>query len=323
MTKETAAKQRGKAEPVASERPSAPRSRIHPVVIYPFKSPADYSDLEELYRLVASFDGDRESYARPITVIDRKTHLAAESNKSYLAFRKEILARHSDIIDAWCVDTCQMWYAGLGHAWEGGAAQDTYWLVPGDFNYGSGSGQEVLSRLHQLPEIVRDLRQDLCIGEIATDHNNSKQLIDTYGTFALLYNWFPTEAEGIRNITERPRSEFFAIGHAFLGEMLRQRWYAYEQTMVMLLKAVFGQKQISKYFVGGISDLPQGRESLASALQQVQRTERVLKSLWLEWNQSRRDWMEEYFRLEERSDEVRRTAMLILRNLLRNGVTPR
>ena len=40
--------------------------------------------------------------------------------------------------------------------------------------------------------------QDMCIGEIATDHNNSKQLIDTYGTFALLYNWFPAEAQEIR-----------------------------------------------------------------------------------------------------------------------------
>src|SRR5205807_743237 len=155
--------------------------------------------------------------------------------------------------------------------------------IPGDFNYGSPAGTDVLGRLHELPEIVLELGQDFCVGEIATDHNNSKQLIDTYGTFALLYNWFPAEAQGIRKITERPRSEFFAISHGFLCEVLRQRWYAYEQTMVMLLTGVASRRQISKFFVGGVSDLPQGRESFASAIQQVERTERVLKTLWLEW----------------------------------------
>ena len=48
--------------------------------------------------------------------------------------------------------------------------------------------------------------------------------------------------------------------------MLRHRWYAYEQTVVMLLQAVFSNKQISRFFVGNISDLPQGRDSLASAM---------------------------------------------------------
>jgi hypothetical protein len=117
-------------------------------------------------------------------------------------------------------------------------------------------------------------------------------------------------------MTERPRSEFFAISHAFLEEMLRDRWYAYEQTMVILLKAVFTQKQISKFFVGGVSDLPHGRDSLASAVQQVERTERVLKSLWLEWNQPKAGWIEQYCNLAAQSGQVRTTALLILRNLL-------
>lgn len=73
-----------------------------------------------------------------------------------------------------------------------------YWLIPGDFNYGTPVGREVLSRLLDLPEICLELGQDVCVGEIATDHNHSKQLIDTYGTFALLYNWFPVEAQTIR-----------------------------------------------------------------------------------------------------------------------------
>ena len=290
--------------------------RIHPVVIYPFHQPADYADLRALYELVARLDAAKQTYARPITVMDRKTFRAAQPDPAFTEFRNRTVARHSDILDAWCVDTCQMWYAGLGAAFETGSEGDAYWLIPGDFNYGSTVGQEVLGRLHDLPEIIAELDQDLCIGEIATDHNNSKQLIDTYGTFALLYTWFPSEAQEIRQFTERPRSEFFALRHGFLQDALAQRWYAYEQTVVMLLQAALAGKRISRFFVGNISDLPEGRESLASAIQQVERTERVLKTLWTERHQSTPGWVGQYRALECQSDRVRQTALTILENLL-------
>ncbi len=269
-----------------------------------------------MYGLIARLDAEKDKYARPITVMDRKTHYANADNSRFVDFRKNVVAKHSDILDAWCVDTCQMWYTGLGQAFERGGPEDIYWLIPGDFNYGTPVGKQVLGRLHDLPEICQELQQDVCIGEIETDHSNSKQLIDTYGTFALLYNWFPKEAQEIREYTERPRSEFFAIRHAFLEDVLRQRWYAYEQTVVMLLHAVFGKKRISRFFVGNISDLPEGRESLSSALQQVERTERVLKTLWRERQPHRAGWTEQYRILEERSEQVRRTALVILENLL-------
>lgn len=295
---------------------AAPRGLIHPVLVYPFKNPADYSDLKELYGLISGLDAQRARYARPITVMDRKTHYAMAHDQSFLAFKKDTVARYSDLLEAWCVDTCQMWYSGLGMAFEQGGAEDVYWLIPGDFNYGTKVGQEVLSRLHDLPEIVVELDQDICVGEIETDHNNSKQLIDTYGTFALLYTWFPVEAQEIRRFTERPRSEFFAVRHSFLREVLAQRWYPYEQTVVMLLQAVFGKKRITRFFVGNISDLPEGRESLASAMQQVERTERVLKSLWRQRNATNPAWIEQYRALETRSEEVRRAAVTVLGNLL-------
>lgn len=294
----------------------ATSGKIHPVVIYPFRQSADYSDLEGLYQLVARLDADKDRYARPITVVDRKTCRALEHNKSFHHFRQQVVGAHSDILDAWCVDTCQMWYTGLGQAFDRGGAHDVYWLIPGDFNYGSTVGKEVLGRLHDLPEIILELDLDLCIGEIATDHNNSKQLIDTYGTFALLYNWFPAEAQALREMTERPRSEFFAIHHRFLREVLNQRWYAYEQTVVLLLHAVFSHKQISRFLVGNVTDLPQGRDSLASAIQQVERTERVLKTLWRERHQSRRGWVDEYRRLEAQSEQVVRTALVVFQNVL-------
>jgi len=299
-----------------SKTKQAAAGQIHPIVIYPFKQPIDYSDLEGLYGMVAGLAAEPESYARPITVMDRKTFYAMEGNRAFLDFRNNTVVRHTEIIDAWCVDTCQMWYEGLGAAFERGAENDVYWLIPGDFNYGTAAGQEVLGGLHDLPEIILELDQDICVGEIATGHHNSKHLIDTYGTFALLYTWFPAEAQEIRQFTERPRSEFFAVRHGFLREALMQRWYPYEQTVVMLLQAVFSKKRMSRFLVGNISDLPEGREPLAPALQQVERTERVLKSVWRERNQFRGDWIEQYRQLENRSDQVRRAAFTILQNHL-------
>ncbi|MGA2657890.1 MAG: hypothetical protein ABSH34_10260 [Verrucomicrobiota bacterium] len=307
----------GSQAKLSLKRARSPAGKIHPIVIYPFRQPDNYSDLQALYQLVRRLGAEKDRYARPITVLDRKTHHSMDGNKAFLDFRRHTLTRCSDMLDVWAVDTCQMWYAGLGAAFEKGGVRDVYWLIPGDFNYGTAVGQEVLGRLHDLPEIILELDQDLCIGEIATDHNNSKQLIDTYGTFALLYNWFPAEAQEIRQLTERPRSEFFAVSHGFLGEALRQRWYPYEQTVVMLLQAVFGKKSISRFFVGNISDLPEGREPLAPAMQQVERTERVLKAVWREHHQVDPDWIEQYRRLESRSEHVRRTALTILQNLLR------
>lgn len=303
--------------PKSKSKAAAPSNgKIHPVVIYPFRQPGNLSDLEELYELVARLDDEKEKYARPVTVIDRKTHYANAGNKDFIKFRHGVVEKHSDVVDEWCVDTCQMWSTGLGQAFERGGREDVYWLIPGDFNYGTPMGREVLGRLHDLPEICMELEQDICIGEIATDHNHSKQLIDTYGTFALLYNWFPAEAREIRQYTERPRSEFFAVRHDFLEEALRERWFAYEQTVVMLLQAIFTKKSISRFFVGDISDLPEGKESLASAMQQVERTERVIRTLWQERQKGRKGWTEQYRILNGQSDQVRRTALVLLENLL-------
>jgi hypothetical protein len=315
--RKTATTPPGTQAKLSPKRTRSPASKIHPIVIYPFQQPGDYADLQALYQLVRRLGAEKDRYARPITVLDRKTHYSMAGNKAFRDFRRHTLTRCSEVLDVWAVDTCQMWYAGLGAAFERGGAHDVYWLIPGDFNYGTAVGQQVLSRLHDLPEIILELDQDLCIGEIATDHNNSKQLLDTYGTFALLYNWFPAEAQEIRQFTERPRSEFFAVRHGFLGEALRQRWYPYEQTVVMLLQAVFSQKSISRFFVGNISDLPEGREPLASAMQQVERIERVLKAVWREHHHADPDWIEQYRRLDARSEQVRRTALTILQNLLR------
>src|SRR5438874_6896328 len=106
-----------------------------------------------------------------------------------------------------------MWLNGLGRAFDANdALAAVYWLIPGDFSFASSDGKEVLDRIQELPQYVYDERDvALALGEIRVPLNSAKQLIDTYGTYGLLYNWFPNEAQGIRLITDKPRTEFFAI----------------------------------------------------------------------------------------------------------------
>ena len=77
------------------------------------------------------------------------------------------------------------------------------------------------------------------------------------------------------------------------------------------------KKHISRFLVGNISDLPEGRDSLNSAMQQVERTERVLKTFWREQHQAKSAWSEHYRQLESQSEQVRRTALILLENLLK------
>jgi hypothetical protein len=51
-------------------------------------------------------------------------------------------------------------------------------------------------------------------------------------------------------------------------------------------------------------------------MQQVERTERVLKSAWRERNHSKSGWIEQYRQLELQSGQIRRSALTILHNLL-------
>ena len=63
----------------AGKRTSASQSRgssakpthglTHPVVIYPFRQPEKYDDLQQLYGLVETLAKNKEVYARPITVM--------------------------------------------------------------------------------------------------------------------------------------------------------------------------------------------------------------------------------------------------------------
>jgi hypothetical protein len=97
---------------------------------------------------------------------------------------------------------------------------------------------------------------------------------------------------------------------------LRQRWYAFEQTTVMLLLAVFSNKLIGQLSVGDISDLPLGQESLAAAIAQIDRIEWLLKNFWLERNQAMNRLVENNRHLQAQSEQIRQAAHILLQNAL-------
>ena len=162
-------------------------------------------------------------------------------------------------------------------------------------------------------------RVDLALGEITVDPNSAKQLIDTYGTYGLLYNWFPSEAQAIRRLTDKPRTEFFAISDSFLKHALSRRWYAYEQTIVLLLHALAGQEHhrgLRSIKLGKISDDEAGRSRLDGAMQQIERTERMLKVYWRDRHIDDKNWREDFSLLDGQSEKIRSAAMVIFEQIL-------
>lgn len=325
-TQQCAAAGSGSEEPV--------RGKIHPVVIFPYSMPKALDHLKRLYEEFVPRLKDRAKYEPTITVVNHQTRQRNEGRGTYRQAIKLVEAKseHKPHF-AWCVDTCQMWLAGLGTAYEKGKPGDVYWLIPGDFHYASAEarakdedGNDTLDRMITIPARVNRAEEgqtiELSLGEISVPLNSAKQLIDTYGTYALLYNWFPAEGKGIRLITDKPRTEFFAISHSYLSEVLEKRWYAYEQMLVILLRYMSGKeprRKVARTFLGKLDDEEADRDTLSSAMMQVERTERVLKLYWRE-DQLRReppDWRERFRTLDEQSGQIRGAALVILEQILR------
>jgi hypothetical protein len=295
--------------------------------------PKNLEGLRVLYNELAALKHD-DRYLKPTTIINNQTRIRstrADANPELksafsIAMKEIVTEKVSYKTETWAVDTCAMWQRGLGDAYEHSkhnkAVHDVFWLIPGDFNYATAAGKAAARKMKEIPEHVLQANYQICLGEIKVPMNSAKQLIDTYGTYGLLYNWFPAEARGIRGCTDKPRTEFFAISYDFLETILiESRWFAYEQTLMILLQNMNGRdpvRKVGKVDLGLINDDESTRSTLSSAIQQVERTERALKLFWRE--QAERDslqnWQEQFRILDAQSESVRTAAMVILRRLL-------
>lgn len=156
--------------------------------------------------------------------------------------------------------------------------------------------------------------------EKTTETLASKDVIDLFGTYPLFELWFPEVASATRNKKiSKPRSEFLNIRVGALKELLTgepgkadiPRKFAYEQTLNMLIHcwdfakaadlraANAGEPGIQKagaprgasetwkhtvaaYPLGELKDDPDSR-NIPGAIDQIERTERMLKMIWREF----------------------------------------
>ena len=136
----------------------------------------------------------------------------------------------------WAVDTCQMWLHGWGHIIDNHPGRRIVQL-PGDlasvtdpeklFNH-----LETFINLGSWPMIVGDF--------YSYEERSAKDLIDEYGTFPLMANWFPDIARAIsKKNLKRPRTEFINIDQQQLTSLLMGRKFAYEQTLNFLIQMWF------------------------------------------------------------------------------------
>ena len=133
----------------------------------------------------------------------------------------------------------------------------------------------------------------------------------------MLYNWFPHEALAIRRVTARPRSEFFAIKQDFLGQILHQRWFPYEQTLIILLEAFRTGRRaraVTAINLPLAQDPAEGRDTPVGAMMQVERTERMLKAYWQEHFKGRdlADWSQRYRDLAQQSTSILVAARIVI-----------
>jgi hypothetical protein len=142
---------------------------------------------------------------------------------------------------------------------------------------------------------------------------STKNIVDIYGVFPLLANWFPQVSDYlIKNKIRKPRSEFLNLKLSVLKKILQYPKFAYEQTLNMIISLGYrleyediqGEKErslikeieeiknpwdkafllgdrhkVEKLDLGQIKDDP-GFRDIQSCFDQIERTERLLKRLW-------------------------------------------
>jgi len=299
-------------------------------LIFPFVG-AGHQVRDRLIQIIeAILDRKRNlhtSNMKPILVVNKDTVNRGmyEEFRNYLGGQGEIgLLDNMDIIEVWAVDTCQMWLNGFGRIMddkESNAGDDTTSVlqIPGDLKYVKDF-EDFLNKLSLLRSGI-ETQWDFAIGDFEVEPERSKHLIDIYGTYPLLFNWFPTIAKKLREgiKIKRPRSEFLAVNLKFLEKILLKKKFAYEQTLAFLIHALSDDQanwKIDKIDIGVIGDYEKGR-GFREANDQIERTERLLKFLWREKNGGDDFNVDEFERLDRRSTAIREAAIVSLGNFLR------
>jgi hypothetical protein len=271
----------------------------------------------------------KEIDPRPIVVVPRDTVIRGDA----ASFVNDERYNSLEVVQTWSVDTCQTWLAGWGHVLDNYPETERIVQIPGDLDY----VQEDVKFYDNLKEFIESTESDIAIGDFGTgDKYSSKSLVDTYGSYPLLANWFTELSQSIRSLPlHRSRSEFLNIRTSVLRDLLiNNRNFAYEQTLNFLIKSWNYEEEnwkynIATYSLGSLSDNKSIRD-YRSCIDQIERIERMLSLLWREIKEPKKKdedsdkkfeeqytlFSNEYDILRGRSKGIMETARTTIRALL-------
>ena len=298
-----------------------------PIIIFPYQGYENNKKCEWYFWWTV--DRCKKIDPKPIVVLPRDTVIRQEA----ASFIKDERYKTLEVVQTWSVDTCQTWLAGWGHVLDNYPEVERILQIPGDIDY----VDEDVGFYDSLGGFIEITNSDIAIGDFRTgDQYSAKSLVDTYGTYSLLANWFPEISRSIRSLPlNRPRSEFLNIKTSVLRDLLiNNRNFAYEQTLNFLIKSWNYEETKWKYNIstsclGTLSDNKSFRNYRA-CIDQTERIERMLSLLWREIKAPKRSnsgsdkkfeeqytvFSNEYDKLSTKSNGIMDTARTTLRALL-------
>lgn len=259
----------------------------------------------------------------PIVVLNEDT----VQRGGAVAFLADPRSKGLIVTKTWSVDTCQMWLHGWGYVYDHFPAAERIVQLPGDIDMVE-SEQEFLNRLKLF---MTNTAFDICIGDFSIgDRFSTKALIDEFGTYPLMLNWFPGLTQAIlKKSLFRPRSEFLNLDTSVLRDLLKARKFAYEQTINLLIGAWDFDSNIWKNDViavplGNIKDDTSQRNYM-TALDQIERLDRLLRLRWREVHLPRDEadylaFFKRYHQLEQSAESIREAAGITIQGLLGLGL---
>jgi hypothetical protein len=298
-----------------------------PIIIFPYLGYEKNKQIEWYFWWTV--ERCKEIDPRPIVVLPRDTVIRNDA----VSFIKDERYETLEVVQTWSVDTCQTWLAGWGHVLDNYPGAERIVQLPGDLDYVS----EDVEFYDNLKSFIEVKGSDIAIGDFGTGNKYSaKSLVDTYGSYPLLANWFPEVSHSIRSLPlHRPRSEFLNIKTSVLRDLLiKNKNFAYEQTLNFLIKSWDFDKTRWRY---NISTSPLGRLSDSKSfrdyrgcIDQIERIERMLSLLWREIREPKKkdnigskkfeerytSFSNEYDNLRTKSKGIMETARITLRALL-------
>lgn len=298
-----------------------------PVIIFPYLGYENNEKCEWYFWWTV--ERCKEIDPRPIVMLPRDTVIRGDA----ASFVKDERYKTLEVVQTWSVDTCQTWLAGWGYVLDNYPEVERIVQIPGDIDY----VDEDIEFYDNLTGFIKASGSDIAIGDFKTgDKFSAKSLVDTYGTYSLLANWFPEISKSIKLLPlNRPRSEFLNIKTSVLKELLiNNRSFAYEQTLNFLIKSwnydeMKWKYNISIFLLGTLSDNKSFR-NYRSCVDQIERLQRMLALLWREIKAPRKAdgltdkkieeqytvFSNEYDKLSTKSNGIMDTARTTLRALL-------